>query len=113
SGIDRGVVAEIEAEARRFDYASGLFDVRAENLAEGGVEQVSRGVIALGGEAFANGDFGAKLIARRDVSVGLDFVDREAGDCGIRIDDGSDFLARRDVDEAAVIADLAAGFGIE
>ncbi len=45
---------------------------------ECGVEQMGRGVIALRGEAFAHGYFGAELIARGDVRVGVDLVDSEA-----------------------------------
>ena len=45
----RGEVGEIEAQIIRRDQRASLFDVSSENLAQRGVEQVGRGVMAAGG----------------------------------------------------------------
>ena len=45
----RGVMREIEAQAAGLDHAAGLLDVRAEHLAQRGVQQMRGGVIAHGG----------------------------------------------------------------
>jgi hypothetical protein len=58
--VEGGVVGEVEAQARRLDDAAGLLDVRAEHLAQRGVEQVGGGVIALGREARGVLDVGAE-----------------------------------------------------
>ena len=92
-GIDRGVVAEIETQARGFDYAAGLFDVRSEDLAERGVEEVRRGVVALGGEAFAYGYFGAEFVSCGNLRERMNPVHGEAGDRGVRIENGRHLLA--------------------
>ena len=42
---------EIEAEARRLDDAAGLLHMRAQHLAQGGVQQVRRSMVALRREA--------------------------------------------------------------
>ena len=98
--IERGVVGEVETQARRFDHAAGLLDVRSEHLAQRGMEQVRSGVVALGGRAFGCGDFGAQFIARRDGRVGVDLVHGQAGDRGIAYLDRRDLLAGRRVDRA-------------
>ena len=46
-GINRGEVRKIEAQACRLDQRPRLLDVRAENVAQRGVHQVRRRVIAL------------------------------------------------------------------
>ena len=51
--IHRGVVREIEAQPRRLDHAARLLDVRAQHLAQRGVQQMRGGVIAHGGERAA------------------------------------------------------------
>ena len=56
--IHGGVVGEIEAQAARVDDAAGLLDVRAEHLAQRGVQQVGRGVVAHGGVAQIGVDLG-------------------------------------------------------
>ena len=112
-GIDRGVVAEIETKTRRFDDAAGLFDMRAENLAQRGMQQVRRGVIALGGEAFADGDFGAEFVAHGNVRQGAILWTVRPGNGGIGVDDSGHFLAGVRRRTGAVIAHLAAGFGVE
>ncbi len=80
--IDRSEVREIEAQACWLDQRAGLLDVRAENVAQRGVHQVRRGVIALdvlapravgfSRDAIAHGQFflcherGARSGPRRD-----------------------------------------------
>ena len=44
--VDRGVVREVEAQTRGLDDAAGLLHMRAEDLAQRGVQQVRRRVIA-------------------------------------------------------------------
>jgi hypothetical protein len=84
-GIDRGVVAEIETQARGFDDAAGLLDVRPEDLAERGVQQVRRGVVALGGEALGTAT-SARSSSPTAMGERADLVDGEAGTAGIRIE---------------------------
>ena len=86
-GIERGVMSEIEAKARRFDHAAGLLDVRSENLAQRGVEQVRRGVVAHGGAALGHADFGAQFVADVDLRERADLVDGEAGHGRVRVFD--------------------------
>ena len=64
--VHSGVMREIEAQARRFDHAACLFDVRSQHLAQRRVQQVGRGMVTLGGSALGFGDFRAKLIAQVD-----------------------------------------------
>ena len=49
-----------------FHHAAGLLDVRAQHLAQGGVQQVRRGVIAARGIAQRRGHFGAQHVAHGD-----------------------------------------------
>ena len=47
-GVHRGVMGEIEAQARRLDHAAGLLHVRAQHGAQSGVQQMRAGMIAHG-----------------------------------------------------------------
>ena len=112
-GIERGVMGEIEAKPRGLDHAAGLLDVRSENLAQGGVQQVSRGVVAHGRPAFGDADFGAQFVANTELAERADLVDGEAGNSGARVfHDGYDLAGMCAVKRSA-IADLTAGFGVE
>ena len=64
--VERGVMREVEAQPRRLDHAAGLLDVRAQHLAQRGVEQVRGGVVAHGGEARRVVDLRAHLVADAD-----------------------------------------------
>ena len=57
-------MGEIETEARGFDHAAGLLDVRSEHLAQRGMQQMRRSVVAHGGPALGNADFGAQFVAQ-------------------------------------------------
>ena len=61
--VHGGVMSEVETQAAGIHHAAGLLDVRAQHLAQRGVEQVSRGVIAAGGVAQRRGHFGAQHVA--------------------------------------------------
>ncbi len=112
-GIDRGVVREVEAQPRRLDDAARLLDVRAENLAQRGMQKMGRGVIAHGGPAFGNADLGAQFVADPNTRRRADLVDCQSGHGRARVFDDGDNFARMRLAERAAIADLAAGFGVE
>ena len=58
-GLTGGVVAEVEAQPVGSHQAAGLLDVRAEHLAQRGVQQVGAGVVAHGAGAPLGVDLGA------------------------------------------------------
>ena len=110
---DLGEVGEVEAQAVGIDERAGLLDVRAEDLAQRGVEQVRAGVVAADGVAALAVDDGVDVIAdgeglledglvRADALHGQD----AAGDFG----DGGVAVGRG---EPAGVADLAAGVAVE
>ena len=45
--INGSVMSEVETQTRRLDHAARLFHVGAQNLPQGGVQEVGRGVVAL------------------------------------------------------------------
>ncbi len=110
---DLGKVGEVEAETIRMNRGAGLLDVGAEDLAQGGVEQVRAGVVALDGVAARAIDYGVDVIADSEVLledgfVGADSLDGknaagDLGDGGVAVGGG----------EPAGVADLAAGVAIE
>ena len=110
--VHGGVVGEVEAQAAGLDHAAGLLDVRAEHLAQRGVQQVRGGVVAPGGVAQRRGHFGAQHVAHADGREGGDAVHGQAGHAGEGGLDIGDLLAGIGVESAAV-AHLAAGFGVE
>ncbi len=57
--VHGGVVGEVEAQPRRLHHAARLLDVRAQHLAQRGVQQVRGGVVAPRGVAQRRGHFGA------------------------------------------------------
>ena len=106
-------MAEIETQARRFDYASGLLHMRPKHLAQRRMQQVCRRVIALGGEPFAGRNLCPEFVSHGDVRERPDLVDCEAGNRRIRVEDSGDLLTGIRVDEPAVVAHLTASFGVE
>ncbi len=68
---DAGEVREVEAQAGRVDERAGLLDVRAEDFAQGGVEQVGAGVVALGCSRTCAVDDGVDVVADGDGLRGL------------------------------------------
>ena len=75
---DAGEVGEVEAEAVLVDEGAGLLDVLAQDLAEGGVQEMGAGVVALGGGAVLVVDGGVDLVADCDRLEGEDLVGEDA-----------------------------------
>ena len=67
--VHGGVVREIEAQAAGLHHAARLLDVRAQHLAQRGVQQVRGGVVAPRGVAQRRGHFGAQHVADADGRV--------------------------------------------
>jgi len=74
---------------------------------------MSRGVIAHGGEALFMPTWARSSIRREDFGQSAYLVDREPGDGRPGVFHDGDGLADVDAIEAAAIAYLAAGFGVE
>ena len=51
SGVERGIMSEVEAQTIGVHHAAGLLNVRAQHVAQRRVKQVRRGVIPHGGFA--------------------------------------------------------------
>ena len=62
-------VGEVEAQAVGIDQRAGLLDVRAQNLAQRGVEQVRAGVVAADGVAALAIDDGVDVVADGEVAA--------------------------------------------
>ena len=106
-------VREVEAQASGIVQRAGLLDVRAQDLAERGVQQMRAGVVALDGVAAHAVDDGVDVVAEGKILLEDGFVRAHAlhgqdaaGDFG----DGEVAVGRG---EAAGVADLSAGVAIE
>ena len=111
--IDRGEMRKIESQACRLDERSGLLDVRAENVAQRGVHQVRRRVIAL------------DVLAPRAVGVARDAVAHGKfffRDNAVRDQSGNGIIRAAHfgklhrvfvVPERADVGNLSARFGVE
>jgi hypothetical protein len=110
--VHGGIVREIETQARRLHHAARLLDMRAQHLPQRGVQQVRGGVIAHGGEAQRPGDFRAQFVAHADGRGRDDAMHGEARHRWISRLHVGGFLAAQH-EQAAAVAHLAAGFGIE
>ncbi len=108
-----GEVRKVEAQAVRVHRRAGLLDMRSENLAQGSVQQVRAGVVALDVVAPRAVDDGVHVIADCKVLLKDGFVRADAlhrqhaagnlGDGGVAVGRG----------EPAGVADLAAGVAVE
>ena len=106
------VVREIEAQPRRFHHAARLFDVRAQHLAQGRVQQVRGGVIAPRGIAQRLGHFGRSTSPTRMGACATNAMHGQpgnAGEGGLHI---RHFLSGRGIERAA-ISHLAAGLRVK
>ena len=101
---DRLEVHEVEAQAIGRDERAGLLDVRAEHLAQRGVEQVRRRVITPCGVADIDVDLGRHDVARAKLAAhDADMMRaRKVLANGMRAHAVYDRLARRTVDAAGV-----------
>jgi len=90
---DAGEVAEVEAQAIAVDERASLLDVFAEDLAQGGVEEVSAGVVAHGGGSHFPVDRCIYFIVDCDGLFGDDLVGEDAlNGLGCAFDLGDDGL---------------------
>ena len=112
-GIDGGEVREIEAQVVGRDERAGLLHVRAENIAQRGVHQVRRGVVAHVARAARGVGDGGDAVAHVQVFFGHDAMRDQPADRIIRAAHFGDFERFRVVVEAAGVGHLAAGFGID
>ena len=71
-GLDRPVMREVEAQPIRSDERTRLMDMLAEHLAECGVQQVRRGMIAFGVPTAVTGHAGAHHLELRSTSRAAD-----------------------------------------
>ncbi len=95
------------------DQRPSLFHVRAQDIAQSGVQQVRGRVIAhITHAAFGIGD-GCDVIAHVQVFFRDDAVRDQSGDGVVRAAHLGNFERARIVVEAAGIGDLPAGFGID
>ncbi len=110
---DRGEVREVEAQIVGRDQRAGLLDVGSEHLAQRGVEQVGRRVMAARGRAQLGVDDGDELFADGDGLAGDDLVRANALHRRVyAFDFGDDHGVVGGV-EPAFVANLAAALGVE
>ena len=101
---------EVETKPRRLDDAACLLNMRSENLAESGVENVRCGVISHGRPALRRGDFGAQFVADVNRGERANLMDCETGDCRARVFYDGHRFARVSVKDGSAIPYLAACF---
>ena len=111
--IDRREMRKIESQARRLDQRAGLLDVRAENVAQRGVHQVRRRVIALDVLAPRAVGVARDAVAHGEFFFRDDAVRDQPGDGIVRAAHVGKLHRVLVVPERADVGNLSAGFGIE
>ncbi len=112
-GVDGGEMREIEAQMIGRDERAGLLHVRAENVAQRGVQQVRRGVVAhVARAALGIGD-GGDAVAYAQIFFGDDAMRDQAADRIIGAAHFGHFLRFGIVVKAAGVGYLPAGFGVD
>ena len=112
-GIDGGEMRKIEAQPVRRDQRAGLLDVRAQDVAQRGVHQVRRRVIALVALAARGVGFAGDAIAHAQRFLRQHAVRDQARDGIVRAAHFGQFQRAFVIPERAGVGDLPAGFGIE
>ena len=104
---------KIEAQMIGRDERASLLHVRAENIAQCGIDQMRGGVVAhVAGAAFGVGD-GGEAVADMQIFFGDDAMRDHAGDGIIGAANFGEFERSGIVVETAGVGDLTAGFGVD
>ncbi len=113
SSSTRGEVREVEAQVAGIDQRARLLHVRAQHIAQRGVQQVRAGMVAHGRAAHFVVDHGIDLVADMDRLLGDDAMRAHAlHGIGHALDFGDDGVVVVGV-EPADVANLSAGIGVE
>ena len=113
SSSTRGEVREVEAQVAGIDQRARLLHMRAQHLAQRGMQQVRAGVVAHGRAADFVVDHGIDFVADVDGLLGDDAMRAHAlHGIGHAFDVGDQRVVIVGV-EPADIADLSAGIGVE
>ena len=106
-------MGEIETQPRRLDYRAGLLHVFTQHLLQRSLQQVCRRMVAPRRAARLFVDLGADRFVKRDGRESTDFADVQASDRRVGRQHFRQRARARFVVKDALIACLAAGFGVE
>ncbi len=111
--VDAGEVREVEAQVAGIDQRARLLHMRAQHIAQRGVQQVRAGMVAHGRVAHLGVDHGVDLVADVDRLLRRDAMRAHTlHGIGRALDLGDDGVVVVGV-EPADVADLSAGIGVE
>ena len=111
--VERGEVREVEAQVAGIDQRARLLHMRAQHIAQRGVQQMRAGMVAHGGAANFVVDHGVDFVADVNGLLGDDAMRAHAlHRIGRAFDLGDEGVVIFAV-EPAHIADLSAGVGVE
>ncbi len=111
--VDAGKVREVEAQVAGIDQRARLLHVRAQHIAQRGVQQVRAGMVAHGRVADVGIDHRVDFVANMNRLLGDDAMRAHAlHGIGHALDLGDDGVVVVGV-EPANVANLSAGIGVE